>query len=210
MSSRILLLAEFFFLFFLLPVSFLWPYPLWIKGVLTLLGFVFVLWQLYRHHGFQWSWNCPQRNRLLRTLGFRLAGIIMATVLFVAITAPDHFFYVVLHRPVLFVGIIFVYTLFSVLPQNLIYRTFFFERYGHWFRSKPLKICCNALVFSLAHIFFRNWWVMGITFLGGLLFAHTYITYRSTAWVSVEHTLYGNWLFAVGMGGMLGFPGMEG
>jgi hypothetical protein len=28
--------------------------------------------------------------------------------------------------------------------------------------------------------------------------------------VSIEHAIYGNWLFTVGMGQMLAFPGMEG
>ncbi|MAK35391.1 MAG: CPBP family intramembrane metalloprotease, partial [Flavobacteriaceae bacterium] len=27
--------------------------------------------------------------------------------------------------------------------------------------------------------------------------------------VTIEHALYGNWLFTVGMGQMLAFPGME-
>jgi membrane protease YdiL (CAAX protease family) len=68
----------------------------------------------------------------------------------------------------------------------------------------------NGVLFSLAHLFFRNTLVSVLTFLGGLLFALTFLKYKSTLLVSIEHALYGNWLFTVGMGQMLAFPGMEG
>ncbi len=64
----------------------------------------------------------------------------------------------------------------------------------------------NAIVFSLGHIFFKNTLVMILTFVGGLLFAFTFQKTRSTLLVTVEHAIYGSWLFTVGMGDMLGFP----
>jgi membrane protease YdiL (CAAX protease family) len=67
----------------------------------------------------------------------------------------------------------------------------------------------NAIVFSLAHIFFKNTLVLVLTFIGGLLFAYTFVKTKSTTLVSIEHALYGNWLFTVGMGEMLAFPGQE-
>ena len=106
----------------------------------------------------------------------------------------------------LFVIILFVYTFLSVWPQEVIYRTFYFERYKDLFSSRKLLIFINALVFSLAHIMFRNTLVLVLTFIGGLLFAYTYVKTKSTVLVSIEHALYGNWLFTVGMGEMLAFP----
>ena len=70
-------------------------------------------------------------------------------------------------------------------------------------------IFLNATLFSLAHIFFRNTLVLILTFLGGLLFAFTYHKSKSTLLVSIEHAIYGNWLFTVGMGEMLAFPGAD-
>lgn len=61
-------------------------------------------------------------------------------------------------------------------------------------------------MFSLGHIFFRNTLVLVLTFFGGLLFAITYSKTKSTLLVSIEHAIYGSWLFTVGMGDMLGFP----
>ena len=79
----------------------------------------------------------------------------------------------------------------------------------HFFRIKKILIFVNAILFSLAHMFFRNTLVLILTFVGGLLFAYTYFKTRSTLLASVEHAVYGNWLFTVGMGEMLAFPGME-
>jgi membrane protease YdiL (CAAX protease family) len=93
-----------------------------------------------------------------------------------------------------------------VYPQELIYRTFYFQRYSKLFNNNSLFIFINAIVFSLAHIFFRNTLVIVLTFLGGLLFALTYSKTQSTLLVSIEHAVYGCWLFTVGMGEMLGFP----
>jgi len=99
-----------------------------------------------------------------------------------------------------------LYSLFSVYPQELIYRTFFFQRYEGLFKSEVLFILVNAALFSLAHLFFRNALVMLLTFLGGILFALTFKKTKSTLLVSIEHSIYGCWLFTVGMGEMLGFP----
>jgi membrane protease YdiL (CAAX protease family) len=74
------------------------------------------------------------------------------------------------------------------------------------FQNEALFLFFNATLFSLAHLFFRNALVMFITFLGGLLFALTYKKTKSTLLVTIEHAIYGCWLFTVGMGEMLGFP----
>ena len=114
-----------------------------------------------------------------------------------------------MNKPGLFAFIVLIYTFLSVWPQEVIYRTFFIIRYADLFPSKGLLIFINAILFSLAHVFFRSTLVLVLTFLGGLLFAWTFLRFRSTILVSVEHALYGNWLFTVGMGQMLAFPGME-
>jgi membrane protease YdiL (CAAX protease family) len=102
--------------------------------------------------------------------------------------------------------ILIFYTFFSVYPQELIYRTFFFQRYQSLLKNESLFILINAVVFSLAHIFFKNTLVLFSTFIGGIIFAYTYKKTKSTLLVSIEHAIYGCWLFTVGMGNMLGFP----
>jgi len=99
-----------------------------------------------------------------------------------------------------------VYSLFSVTLQEYIYRTFYFHRFEKIVRSKTIFIIVNAVVFSLAHSFLKNWLILVFTFVGGVLFALTYFKTRSTLLVCIEHALYGFWLFTVGIGKDLAFP----
>ncbi|WP_246849101.1 CPBP family intramembrane glutamic endopeptidase [Aquimarina sp. U1-2] len=133
----------------------------------------------------------------------------MITGSYVFLLAPETLFSVLLKRPELWFIILFVYTFLSVWPQEIIYRTFFYERYRELVQNKWLFILINAVLFSLAHLFLRSFMVQLFTFVGGLLFAYTYQKTKSTTLVSIEHALYGNWLFTVGMGEMLAFPGVD-
>ncbi|WP_452229089.1 CPBP family intramembrane glutamic endopeptidase [Lacinutrix sp. MEBiC02404] len=132
--------------------------------------------------------------------------IAILTILFVWFTSKESLFSVLLDKPFLWIAILFFYSVFSVYPQELLYRTFYFQRYKKLFKSEVVLFLVNAIVFSLAHLFFKNILVLIMTFLGGILFAITYNKTKSTLLVSIEHAIYGCWLFTVGMGEMLGFP----
>ncbi len=201
-------LTEFFLIFIALPVSFALDYPLWIKMAISLLGFAYVIYVLIKINGNKFKlapnlkWKSFWKNVLIKLL-----IIAFMTIVYMWFTNKPDLFHVLYRKPKLWVIILFLYATFSVYPQELIYRTLFFQRYEMLFKSKSLFIFINAIVFSLAHIFYRNPLVLLMTFLGGILFALTYDKTRSTVLVSVEHTIYGCWLFTVGMGDMLGFPG---
>lgn len=203
-------IAEFFALFVLLPVSLCLEYLIAVKAGLVLLGFVYVVILLTRDAQKPLK---PKTNRpwkpFLKRLGIQFIIVAVVTSLYVMWQQPSALFCVPKNNLGLWVGILGVYTFLSVWPQELIYRTFFFSRYETLFKNKALFIFLNAIVFSLAHLFFRNTLVLVLTFIGGILFGITYLKTKSTLFVSVEHALYGNWLFTVGMGEMLAFPGME-
>ena len=74
------------------------------------------------------------------------------------------------------------------------------------FKNTKVLIFANAVFFAAAHLLFKNNLVLALTFLGGLIFAFSYYKTQSTLLVSIEHAIYGSWLFTVGMGSMLGFP----
>lgn len=204
-------LIELFLLFIVFPATLPLDYSIWIKLILGVIGFSYVVCVLLRvekmelFDTFKLSWK-PFWKRIL--VIFPL--VIGVTTLYVWLFAPRHLFYVPLEKPLLFFFILFVYSVFSVWPQEVLYRTFFFKRYGDFFQSKALLIFVNATLFCLAHLFFRNTLVLVLTFIGGILFGLTYLKFKSSTLVTIEHAIYGNWLFTVGMGQMLGFPGMEG
>ena len=211
MHKKSYLLTEFFLFFIALPTSLALEYNIWVKSGLVVIGFIYILVILKRtlhislkvNKGMNWK-------AFWKRLAIMFTVIVMVTTAFVWITKPTALFYVPRTNLPQFVVILFIYTFLSVWPQEVIYRTFFFERYGSLFKSKTLFVFINAIVFSLAHLFFKNTLVTVLTFIGGLLFGLTYLKYRSTTLVSIEHALNGNWLFTVGMGQMLAFPGMEG
>ena len=207
MSSAFYKLSEFFVIFILIPVVFTFQFNAWIKLSIGLIGFAYIVVLLLRVEKllFKIASNLKWKIFFKDTF-LKLLLIAFITFLFVFFTDKDAFFNVMLHKPKLWVIILFVYSFFSVYPQELIYRTFFFQRYKELISNETLFLFINAIVFSLGHIFFRNTLVLILTFFGGLLFAFTYSKTKSTLLVSIEHAIYGSWLFTVGMGDMLGFP----
>lgn len=200
-------LTEFFLIFIALPVSFAIEYPFVIKAILSVVGFIYVIYLLLKIHENKFK-IAPNLNwkSFWKAVFIKLFIIAIATIVFVWFTNKTDLFHLVYQKPILWIVLLFVYSIFSVYPQELIYRTLYFQRYEMLFKSKSLFIFINAIVFSLAHLFFRNALVMLMTFLGGILFALTYDKTKSTLLVSIEHAIYGSWLFTVGMGEMLGFP----
>ncbi|WP_111307232.1 CPBP family intramembrane glutamic endopeptidase [Confluentibacter sediminis] len=198
---------EFLILFIFIPISYTFNYHIVIKMIIGILGFVYVIYILLEieKKAFKMSRNINWKLFLKETL-LKFLIIAVLTTLFVYFNNKSLLFSVMLSKPLLWVFMLFVYSFLSVYPQELIYRTLYFQRYKSLFKCQHVFILINALVFAMAHMFFKNSLVLVITFLGGLLFAITYYKTKSTLLVSIEHAMYGCWLFTVGMGGMLGFP----
>ncbi|WP_250437053.1 CPBP family intramembrane glutamic endopeptidase [Hanstruepera flava] len=207
MKSSNYKLGELFIVFVLFPISLVLDYAIWIKFILGILGFAYVVFILIRVEKSSLKIRKDINWKLFwqRTL-VKFMLIMVLTTAFVWFTDKENLFVVVRTKPQFWVFILFIYSLFSVYPQEVLYRTFFFQRYESLFTNNRLFLFVNAIVFSLGHLFFKNTLVLVITFLGGLLFALTFKKTRSTFLVSVEHAIYGCWLFTVGMGEMLGFP----
>ena len=100
----------------------------------------------------------------------------------------------------IYILVMILYPFLSALPQEILYRRFFFERYEKTFPGKTKFITLNAIFFSLGHIIYLDLIVMGFTFIGGLIFAWNYYEHRSTFWVTLEHAIYGNIVFTSGLG----------
>lgn len=207
MKSSLYKLIEFFIIFILFPVSFTLPYPIFLKILLGFLGFIYIVYVLLKIENikFRIGSNLDCKHFWKFTL-MKFIGIALLTTLYMWLVDKNNMFEVVIHKPKLWVILLFVYSLLSVFPQEIIYRTFFFRRYQDLFQNENFFIFINSIVFALGHIFFKNALVIILTFLGGILFALTFKRTKSTLLVSIEHAIYGCWLFTVGMGSMLGFP----
>lgn len=100
----------------------------------------------------------------------------------------------------LYLAIMLLYPLFSVYPQELMYRAFFFHRYAMLFRTPMSMIIASALAFGWAHVIFENVLAVALSTVGGALFAWTYHRSKALSACWLEHSLYGDWLFTVGLG----------
>lgn len=207
MTSTTYKLSELFLIFVIAPIVMVLEVSIIIKTIIGVTGFIYIIIVLLKVENKKFklaanlNWSRFWQQKLVYFL-----FIAMITTSYVWLTDKTVLFNVMLHKSKLWIFILFFYSLFSVYPQELIYRTFFFQRYQKLFKNKRLFLCLNAALFSFAHIFFMNSLVMLLTFIGGLLLAITFYRTRSTLMVSIEHAIYGCWLFTVGMGTMLGFP----
>jgi uncharacterized protein len=113
---------------------------------------------------------------------------------------PELFLSLPLQQPYMWFSTIFVYPILSVIPQELIFRTYFFHRYKKLFPGKMLRIVVSAFCFALAHAFYGNWVAVVVAAIGGLLFGLTYALTKSTLIVVIQHSAWGLLLFTVGIG----------
>jgi membrane protease YdiL (CAAX protease family) len=132
-------------------------------------------------------------------LTFAVGGGIVAT--YVAQYHPALFLEFPRNRPETYTRIMLLYPLMSVLVQELVYRTFFFHRYGvlfwNWWWA---AILLNGVLFGLGHIVIGTPLAVYGTMATGALFAWRYAMTRSFWAVFIEHTLWGALVFTVGLG----------
>jgi uncharacterized protein len=120
--------------------------------------------------------------------------------LFTYLCSPDLFLTFPRKVPQFWIMVMILYPLVSVYPQELIFRTFIFYRYKLLFQKKYAMIIASAAAFGLYHLFFCNWIAPVLSLAGGFLFAGTYARTRSTAAVVLEHALWGDLIFTIGLG----------
>ena len=99
------------------------------------------------------------------------------------------------------ISMIIMYPLMSALPQEVIFRAFFFYRYEEIFRNNLVMLIANIMLFAFAHVYFGNWVVIAFTLIGGLFFSLTYLKTRSLLVVTIEHTMYGLLILSSGLSG---------
>ena len=111
----------------------------------------------------------------------------------------DNFMVFPKENPLTFLLVIFLYPFLSVIPQEIIFRKYFFFKFNALMPRNYL-IFINGLVFSLAHVFFNNYIAIIFTFFGGIYLSWSYLRSESLALVIYEHTLFGTFIFASGLG----------
>ena len=89
------------------------------------------------------------------------------------------------------------YLLFSVIPQEIIFRFLFFYKYKDYFNKFEILLL-NSLVFSFCHLIYFDIYILLFSFFGNLLFTFNYMQNKSLLVVIVEHFLLGQTLMILG------------
>ena len=175
------------------------PVPLLL--ILMLMGLT-VFFYLYYDPSFKRlnliNWQEGKQELRSIFIFFIFAAILM--VVLICIIDPGKLFQLARINSWLLLMISIFYPVFSVVPQGLAYRALFFHRYGTIFHGRIAGIIASAAFFSFGHILYKNWLVLVLAFLAGLIFAWRYEKSKSLAISIIEHALYGIWLFASGLG----------
>ena len=150
-----------------------------------------------------WRWRKLMQGPVLGEWRLVLAfSAATAAVSYVVImqAAPGRFLSLPANNTGLWLAIMALYPLLSALPQELIYRSLFFERYGVLFPSKGLAIAANGAAFALGHLFFGHWVTILMTGIGGAVMGWAYLRNGSLGLAWVIHSLAGQILFTFGLG----------
>jgi uncharacterized protein len=194
--------CELITVFFLFPlgISYLKPHS-WIYLLLWVFSLIsYLTLKKQYNYGFFTDWNKSALQRLV-ILSILLRFFILATALlfFTWINIPDHLFGLPKKSLLLWGMVMILYPLLSVVPQEIIYRSFFFHRYAALFPSRYMPLV-SAVAFGFIHIVLRNWVAVVFSMIGGYLFATTYSKHKSLALTCLEHALYGCYIFTIGLG----------
>ena len=202
--KKIYLSIEFLSLFILLPVTlFLFRTSMRRMVIPILLAVcILILFILLFDNSFDKKMLWKTRNFLINFKSVLIKLIIGGVVLTVLVYVLNNqiIFYLPKRNPQLWLIILVFYPLFSAYPQEVIYRLFFFHRYKMIFNRRVVMILVSGFCFGLAHLFFFNFWAIILSTIGGILFAHTFSKSNSVIIASIEHGLWGDLIFTIGLG----------
>jgi len=201
-GGRILLGLELGLVFFAAPILMnLRVLPNLPIPFLLLVALVAFFW-LRRDPGFdpaRW-WNRAAAAEFRTPVLIRDAMLIVLLGLAVWMFMPERLFSLVKRAPLLWAAIMVLYPVVSVYPQELVFRAYFFRRYQPLFGVGWGMIAASAVAFGFVHIIFGSWISVVLSAIGGVLFAHTFKKSGSLLLTCMEHALFGNFIFTIGLG----------
>ena len=189
---------ELFFIYLFLPLFILFFQSKILIFTLLYLVFIFTFVKLRKDKSFQ-SKFLKKKISWKITFFFFLVFLIFG-YLYVLFYDPTLLFSFPKNDFRLWIIVMFIYPFFSVIPQEIIYRVYFYHRYNKLFSGNLLLLTLlNLFLFSFAHIIFNNPHAIFITAIASPIFSYLYIKESFFTCVLV-HSLGGQVLFTFGLG----------
>ncbi len=159
-------------------------------------------YHLRRHPEFDKGklWRFRGTGRQLRNLLLTFLALAPVVAAFTYYQVESRFLAFPQNKPAFWLALLLVYPVIAAIPQEIVFRAFFFHRYRSIFPDQRVMIVMSALSFGLAHIFYNNWIAPVLSFFGGLLFGYRYLKSGSALVAGIEHGIWGDFLFTVGIG----------
>lgn len=199
-ESVVFMIGEFLLFYVFIPFITINYFGGWPKVLVLLAISLLFLIFLWRDPTFDKSVFFRLNKTSLRRSLPRVVSISVLLIWFTWWVFPDLFFVYPLKDFDSYVLTLIVYPLMSVIPQEIIYRVYFFHRYRKLVPEQYLLMLSNAIIFGLTHLIYGNWVAPIATFLISWIFIFNYLKTKSLLNVSFEHYVYGLVMFTVGFG----------
>ena len=189
---------ELFFIYLFLPLFILFFQSKILIFTLLYLVFIFTFLKLGKDKSFK-------SKTLTKKINWRICFIFFLVFLifgylYVLFYDPTLLFSFPKNNFWLWIIVMIIYPFFSVIPQEIIYRVYFYHRYKNLFSDNLLLLTLlNLFFFSFAHIVFNNPHAILITAIASPIFSYLYIKESFFTCVLV-HSLGGQIIFTLGLG----------
>lgn len=145
--------------------------------------------------------NFIKNIKYLKVIFIRFFFIAVGSIFFTYFFYPEQLFLFFKNKNFLLIFLVSIfYPILSVLPQEFIYRIYFLQRFQTLFPKEKDMILANSIFFMFLHIIYQNWISLIFSFIGNFLFIRTFLKTNSIWLVFFEHSIYGLWLFYLGLG----------
>lgn len=191
-------------LFFITPIALYWFRHLLafkLVPVLLLLALGCVIY-IATAKEFDLSILLNTRNFLshIKQILITIIGIGIFIGAFTYLLYEDRFLVFPINRPNAVLIFVLLYPLLAALPQEIIFKCFFFHRYRSIFPGPLSLILFNGLSFGLFHLWYANIIAPILSIFAGMILAYRYLQTKSLLIISIEHSLMGILIYVAGLG----------
>ena len=202
--KEILLRFECAALFFVLPVGLYWlrhllAFKLMPILLLLALGCLIYLWT-DKTFDRTALWNARPFISPIKQILVTFTGVAFFLAIFTFLFFEHRLFVFPINRPHAALTFALMYPLLGALPQEIIFKSFFFHRYRNLFPGSRSLILLNGLSFGLYHLWYANIIAPVFSVFAGMILAYRYLKTRSLVLITIEHSLLGIFLYFVGLG----------